>query len=95
MHILVPQVAEGEPPAGVGPPRVGFAVSKAVGHSVVRHRVARRLRHVMRARLHRLPPGTRLVIRALPRAATADSARLAAEVDRVLGALIPAGSDGS
>jgi ribonuclease P protein component len=66
-------------------------VSKAVGGSVVRHRVTRRLRHVLRDRLDRLPPGTRLVVRALPASATADSASLAAEVDRVLRAVLPAG----
>lgn len=69
-------------------PRVGFVVSKAVGGSVVRHRVARRLRHVMRDRLGQLPPGTRLVVRALPKAAAADSAQLGADVDRALRALL-------
>jgi ribonuclease P protein component len=59
-------------------------VSKAVGGSVVRHRVARRLRHVLRDRLDQLPPGTRLVVRALPPAATADSASLRASVDGAL-----------
>lgn len=69
-------------------PRVGFVVSKAVGGSVVRHRVARRLRHVLRDRLDQLPPGTRLVVRALPKAAVADSAQLGADVDRALRALL-------
>lgn len=80
MHVLTP----GRP---VGPParsRVGFVVSKAVGGSVVRHRVARRLRHVMRDRLADLPAGTQVVVRALPRSADADSAHLGAEVDRAL-----------
>ncbi|MGB3184534.1 MAG: ribonuclease P protein component [Ornithinimicrobium sp.] len=66
------------------PPRVGFIVSKAVGNSVVRHRVTRRLRAVMAARLAFLPPGTDVVIRALPRAAVASSVVLAADVDRAL-----------
>jgi ribonuclease P protein component len=66
------------------PPRVGFVVSKAVGGSVVRHRVARRLRHLLRDRLDQFPAGTRLVVRALPRSATASSARLAADLDRAL-----------
>jgi len=65
-------------------PRVGLVVSKAVGGSVVRHRVARRLRHVMRDRLDLLPPGTRLVVRALPKAASADSTRLGSDIDRAL-----------
>jgi ribonuclease P protein component len=67
-----------------GCPRVGLVVSKAVGGSVVRHRVARRLRHVMRDRLDRLPPGTRMVVRALPKSAAADSTRLGSDIDRAL-----------
>ncbi|HEY4005077.1 MAG TPA: ribonuclease P protein component [Pseudonocardia sp.] len=84
MHVLMPDQLAGRL---VGTPtrsRVGFVVSKAVGGSVVRHRVARRLRHVMRDRLADLPSGTQVVVRALPRSADADSARLGAEVDRAL-----------
>lgn len=73
-------------------PRAGFVVSRAVGGSVVRHRVARRLRHIVAARLAVLPPGTRLVVRALPAAAGASSAELAADLDSgVRGALRKAG----
>jgi ribonuclease P protein component len=85
MHVLVP-----DGPVGELSPRVGLVVSKAVGGSVVRHRVARRLRHVMRDRLSLLPAGSRVVIRALPRSATAESARLGVEVDRALRVLLPA-----
>lgn len=71
------------------PPRAGLVVSKAVGGSVVRHRVARRLRHQLAPILGDLPGGTRLVVRAGPRAAAADSAALGTElravVDRLLG----------
>lgn len=66
------------------PPRAGFVVSKAVGGSVVRHAVTRRLRHVVRDRLDRLPAGSLLVVRALPPAATATSAQLAADLDSAL-----------
>jgi ribonuclease P protein component len=59
-------------------------VSKAVGNSVVRHGVVRRLRHVVAARLADLPPGSRLVVRALPASATASSAALAADLDAAL-----------
>jgi ribonuclease P protein component len=59
-------------------------VSKAVGGSVVRHAVVRRLRHLVRPRLGALPAGSRLVVRALPDAATASSARLAADLDAAL-----------
>jgi ribonuclease P protein component len=73
-------------------PRVGFVVSKAVGNSVVRHRVARKLRHVLRERLDQVPPGSRLVVRALPKSATANSAQLAADIDRALRTLLSADS---
>jgi ribonuclease P protein component len=48
---------------------------------VVRHRVTRRLRHLVAARLDTLPAGSMLVVRALPPAATASSAELAADLD--------------
>ena len=63
------------------PPRVGLAVSRAVGTSVTRHRVARRLRHLLRARLEGLPTGALLVVRALPSAASATSAQLGEALD--------------
>lgn len=65
-------------------PRAGFVVSKAVGGSVVRHAVVRRLRHLVRPRLATLPAGSRLVVRALPDAATASSELLAADLDAAL-----------
>ncbi|MEJ2852460.1 MULTISPECIES: ribonuclease P protein component [unclassified Saccharothrix] len=68
--------------------KVGFVVSKAVGNSVVRHRVSRRLRHVVRDRLPGLPPGSSLVVRALAPAATASSADLAADLDSALRRLL-------
>ncbi|MFC6085762.1 ribonuclease P protein component [Sphaerisporangium aureirubrum] len=88
------------------PPQVGFVVSKAVGGAVVRNRVKRRLRHLMRHRLHSLPRGSLLVVRANPQAASARSDLLAAELDVVLERLIgrraparradrPAATDGS
>lgn len=76
-----------EPAGGPEPARVGFVVSRAVGGSVVRHRVQRRLRHLVRDRLDRLAPGTLLVVRALPPAATATSAELADDLDAALGRL--------
>ncbi|MGY1601993.1 ribonuclease P protein component [Geodermatophilus sp. SYSU D00815] len=70
-------------------PRAGFVVGRAVGNSVVRHRVTRRLRAVVRAELHRLPATADLVVRARPEAAEASSERLgrdlAAGLDRLLG----------
>ena len=64
--------------------RVGFVVSKAVGTSVVRHRVTRRLRHIVRDRLAELPEHSRTVVRALAEAASVDSTTLAADLDAAL-----------
>jgi ribonuclease P protein component len=68
-------------PVDGGAPRAGLVVSKAVGGSVVRHRVSRRLRHLLAPRLGELPAGAMLVIRALPPAADATSAELGGDLD--------------
>ena len=65
-------------------PRVGFVVSRAVGPAVIRNLVKRRLRHLSRERLALLPPGSMLVVRALPAAANASYDELGAELDRCL-----------
>lgn len=67
--------------------KAGFVVSKAIGNSVVRHQVIRRLRHLVAARLGTLPSDSALVIRALPPAATAKSVELGADLDSGLGRL--------
>ncbi|MGQ0575947.1 MAG: ribonuclease P protein component [Pseudonocardia sp.] len=78
---------------GTGAPRAGFVVNRAVGGSVVRHRVARRLRHLVAARLETLPSRARVVVRALPAAAAASSGELAGDLDAGLrGALRKAGA---
>jgi ribonuclease P protein component len=83
--------AGGRPSPNAGPigARAGFVVGKAVGNSVVRHRVARRLRAVVRDELHRLPPAADLVVRARPEAGTVSSdvlrRDLTAGLDRLLG----------
>ena len=68
--------------------RAGFVVGKAVGNSVVRHRVTRRLRAAVRDELHRLPATADLVVRARPDAAAAPFAvlhrDLSAGLDRLL-----------
>jgi ribonuclease P protein component len=64
--------------------RVGLVVSKAVGNAVIRNRVKRRLRHLLREQLGQLPAGAVLVIRALPRAGSASSAELRADLERCL-----------
>jgi ribonuclease P protein component len=67
-----------------GAPLVGLVVSKAVGGSVVRHQVSRRLRAQLAQRLDALPAGSGTVVRALPEAADASSAELGADLDRAL-----------
>jgi ribonuclease P protein component len=63
-----------------GLPRAGFIVPRTVGGAVVRNTVQRRLRHLVRERLAELPPGSMLVVRALPAASGAPSARLEADL---------------
>src|SRR4051794_28910136 len=70
--------------ATAGPPHVGFIVTRSIGGAVERNRVRRRLRHLVRERLHTLPAGSRLVVRANPAAAGASSSVLAADLDRAL-----------
>jgi ribonuclease P protein component len=66
------------------PARAGLVVSKAVGGSVVRTRVARRLRHQLRPLVPLLPAGTDLVVRAAPAAATAPSVALGQDLRAAL-----------
>lgn len=66
------------------PARVGFVVSGAVGNSVVRHGVTRRLRALMAERISSCPDGMRLVVRANPAARQATSSELARDLDRML-----------
>ena len=86
LHVLVDRTEAGLLPAGG--PRAGFVVGKAVGNSVVRHRVTRRLRALVRDELHRLPDGADLVVRARPEAGVAAFPQLrrdlATGLDRVL-----------
>ncbi|MFJ6196904.1 ribonuclease P protein component [Micromonospora sp. NPDC092111] len=69
-----------------GSTRAGFVVSKAVGPAVVRNKVRRRLRHLVRDRLAGLPPGSTLVVRALPAAAGTPYDRLSGDLDAAIAA---------
>lgn len=69
------------------PARVGLVVSKAVGGSVVRNRVKRRIRHLMADRLASLAPGSLLVVRANP-ASSEPSERLGRDLDSALAAVM-------
>jgi len=67
--------------------RAGLVVSKAVGGSVVRSRVSRQIRHQLRELLPAVPPGSRLVVRAAPAAATATSDHIGADLRAALAKL--------
>nr|WP_297423000.1 ribonuclease P protein component [uncultured Actinotalea sp.] len=69
-------------------PHVGFVVSKAVGGAVVRNRVRRRLRGAVLEHREALPPGTDLVVRALPPSATAPYATVRDELRSALGSAL-------
>jgi ribonuclease P protein component len=71
-----------EPATGTS--RVGLIVGKAVGTSVVRHQVSRRLRAQLQDRLNRIPTGAKLVVRALPETSTAPSSALGSDLNRAL-----------
>ncbi len=71
--------------------RCGLVVSKAVGSAAVRNTVKRRLRHLMRENMSRLPEGSMLVVRALPAAAGADSHALGADLEGALDRLLRPG----
>jgi len=54
------------------PARAGLIISKSVGGSVIRHRLARKIRHCLSDQYAQLPLGSLLVIRGLNKAATAN-----------------------
>ena len=66
------------------PTRVGFVVGRSVGGAVVRNAVRRRLRHLLRDRLERLPAGSQVVIRAQPEAASVPGRTLSRDLDDAL-----------
>ena len=72
-----------------GEPRLGLAVPKAAGSSVVRNRIKRQLRDIVRERLDRVPSTNDYVLvvrRGLPEAAESNGHEwLEARVDEVLG----------
>ena len=70
-------------------PRVGFVISAKVGDAVRRNQLRRRLRHLLRARLDRLPGDSTLVVRALPGAAELPFGELVELVDDGVLALTP------
>ena len=70
--------------ANTGPTRFGFIVSKAVGNSVIRHRMTRRLRAIGHEVLADLPVGVDVIIRSLPGSDEIAWATLHADVEQAL-----------
>ena len=64
------------------PAQAGLIISKNVGGSVVRHKVARQIRHSLRDFMETLPEGAQVVVRALPGSAGRD-------LNKELNSLIP------
>jgi ribonuclease P protein component len=58
--------------SSIEPARCGLIINKSVGNSVVRHNVARKIRHSVAANLTSLPAGSLFVVRALPASTKAD-----------------------
>lgn len=74
--------------SGDGPARCGLVVGRAVGNSVLRHRVSRQLRALLADRVSTLPSASMVIVRAGPGAA---GTQLAGDLDAALRrALLPA-----
>ncbi|RVW02060.1 ribonuclease P protein component [Rhodococcus xishaensis] len=82
VHVLERDAADSL--VSVNGPRFGLVVSKAVGPAVIRHRVARRFRHICAGLIDTVPVDTDVVIRALPGSATASSRELDKQLRSVL-----------
>ena len=67
------------------PTRAGLIIGKNVGNSVTRHRVARKIRHIIQARYVDFPNGALLVIKGLNQSAQADCST---EVSTILSNLV-------
>lgn len=59
--------------------KFAFAVSKKVGNSVVRHKITRQLREIVTKNRYLVPPGSEIVVRALPKIIEADFQQLSEE----------------
>jgi len=81
---VVVHLARTEP--ALVPARAGFIIPRAVGPAVIRNKIRRRLRHLVRDLLTQLPPGTALVVRALPDAASRSYEQLGADLSAALAA---------
>ena len=71
-----------------GPAVVGLVVGRAVGPSVARHAVSRRLRALLASRVSLLEPGSGTVVRALPGTSGATSSLLGRDLDAALSKVV-------
>ncbi len=67
------------------PARAGLIISKTVGSSVARHRLARKIRHCIFNHYNQLPNGSLMVIRGLNNSADADCK---SEIETVVAQLV-------
>ena len=65
------------------PARAGLIISKNVGGSVTRHRIARQIRHVLRETYSQLPEGSLFVVRALHNPQTPNKTKKASNTQEV------------
>jgi ribonuclease P protein component len=79
VHLVTESAAEVQ-----AAPRVGVVVSRSVGNAVTRNTVRRRLRHLMRERLDRVPAGSLVVVRARTGVGSTPTAVLAGDLDTAL-----------
>ena len=66
------------------PARAGLIISKSVGGSVTRHRIARQIRHVLRETYSQLPEGSLFVVRALHNPQTPNKTKKASNNQEVI-----------
>jgi ribonuclease P protein component len=78
--------------SGSDRPRAGVVVGRRVGGAVRRNRVKRQLRELLRPQLAALPPGSLLVLRALPDAGSATFEAFRTSLEEALRTLVPARS---
>ena len=69
--------------AEAGGPHIGFTVPRALGNSVVRNRIRRRVREAVRAQLDRLNPQWSIVINPRRKAFDAPMPEILREVERL------------
>ena len=88
MYVAGPaQTTKPSVPEVIRQTRVGLIVGRPVGNSVARHRVARVIRHRLASQLASLPPGSNVVVRALPGSGGRPNATISVDLDRCLAAV--------